>query len=247
MSSPFDLRALSGALPAPRSLTVEEQLEYTRLRQRVEGMTHGFAPTGDPSQQPGADYYGVWAGRDVGIFATWASCSESVTGYPGNGYKKYPNWAAAVDAVTEHLWLKQHRVSTAGFGTRPVASPGTPARISSPSTVSSVTASTRIALSPRTPSRSPRTPSRSPATDPHAMPTPTPIIRAASPQQEYFVVSGKRSASFFVDRAEAAKLASELQQRQELEQFGSSVSFSDALHTLTSAAEDAAERTGAQA
>ncbi|KAJ7061110.1 hypothetical protein C8F01DRAFT_1252749 [Mycena amicta] len=232
-SASFDLRALSNALP----MTVDDQAEYNVLRQRVEQMKHGFPPTGDPVQQPGAEYYGVWAGRDIGVFSNWASCSEAVTGFAANGYKNFPTWTAAVDAVTEHLWLKQKRLSRAGFVAAPIstARPTTPSRgtssVPSTATPSSVSASTRIALSPRTPSRSPATPTR-------AMPTPTPIVRVAASEPEYFVVRGKRSVSFFVDRAEAIGWASELEGRQELENFWCSTRLEDVLHTLASAAQE---------
>ena len=43
-------------------------------------------------------YYVVWKGRKVGIFDSWAACSEQVSGYPGAKYKSFPTETAAEQA-----------------------------------------------------------------------------------------------------------------------------------------------------
>lgn len=43
-------------------------------------------------------YYVVWKGRKVGIFDSWAECSEQVSGYAGAKYKSFPTETAAEQA-----------------------------------------------------------------------------------------------------------------------------------------------------
>ena len=45
-------------------------------------------------------YYGVRAGRDVGIFTTWKECNASVKGYPNAKYKKFATRNEAEEFVT---------------------------------------------------------------------------------------------------------------------------------------------------
>ena len=45
-------------------------------------------------------YYGVRAGRDVGIFTTWNECNASVKGYPNAKYKKFATRNEAEEFVT---------------------------------------------------------------------------------------------------------------------------------------------------
>ncbi len=43
-------------------------------------------------------YYVVWKGKKIGIFDSWAKCSEQVSGYAGAEYKSFPNKTAAEQA-----------------------------------------------------------------------------------------------------------------------------------------------------
>lgn len=43
-------------------------------------------------------YYVVWAGREPGIYADWASCKRQVDKFPGAKYKSFPSKDAAAEA-----------------------------------------------------------------------------------------------------------------------------------------------------
>ncbi|KAJ7073671.1 hypothetical protein C8F01DRAFT_1241970 [Mycena amicta] len=237
--SAFDLSPLSIALPASR--TAAEQREYDRLRQRVQSLAYGYR--GDPSLQTAAKFYAVWEGRDVGIFADWDLCSASVIGYPGNGYKRMRSWDQAVDAVTGYLWVKRHEHSnTTSTGPLPTVpqprgvspTPRPTSSLPSPSTPSSLSASTR--RSHRTPSRPPSTPTRAPAqaNAPRATPNARPL--QPSDTQTFYIITGRCSALFFVDSAEAKEAAFQLEELGELEDFCCTQKLSDALERLNLAA-----------
>lgn len=48
-----------------------------------------------------AKYYVVWAGREPGIYTSWASCAAQVQGVPGSEYKGFATPAEAAAAFAE--------------------------------------------------------------------------------------------------------------------------------------------------
>ncbi|KAJ7049778.1 hypothetical protein C8F01DRAFT_1264806 [Mycena amicta] len=240
--SAFDLSQLSSALPPSR--TAAQQAEYEGLRQRVQSMAYGYR--GPPSGQRGANFYAVWEGREVGIFANWDLCSASVIGYPRNGYQKMRSWDQAVDAVTDYMWAKHNGLSnTASTGPlpsipQPRAVDPTPS-LPSPSTPSSVSRSTHPSF--RTPSSTPSTPTRARAPANPTRTTPTARPLPPSDTQTFYIVAGRHSTLFFIDSDEAKEAAFDLQQRGELEDFCSTPKLLDALERLNLAANVAAAGT----
>ncbi|KAJ7050762.1 hypothetical protein C8F01DRAFT_1263651 [Mycena amicta] len=217
-STPFNLQGLASALPP---LSPTQQSDYARLRRHVENMGHGFY--GDAARHRGGKYYAVWAGRQIGIFADWPSCNASVIGYPSNGYRRYRTWDAAVDAITQYLWdttLKQPRAEPSG----------TEQSLSSESS-----------HSPSTPSKPSSSTVKSPSSPTARRATPTPTRLPPRAPTEYFVVLGKRSTSFFVEEDDAREHAFALQELEELCEFISAESLSDAVDQLKVGAKAAAQ------
>ena len=44
------------------------------------------------------NYYVVWTGRQIGVFASWDECRQQVEGFPGARYKGFPTREAAESA-----------------------------------------------------------------------------------------------------------------------------------------------------
>ena len=44
------------------------------------------------------NYYVVWSGRQIGVFASWDECRQQVEGFPGAKYKGFPTREAAESA-----------------------------------------------------------------------------------------------------------------------------------------------------
>ncbi|NLZ95244.1 MAG: ribonuclease H [Bacteroidales bacterium] len=58
-------------------------------------------------------YYVVWDGRETGVFNSWESCKEQVSGYPGAVYKSFNSEEQAYEAFyedsKEHVGNKKKR------------------------------------------------------------------------------------------------------------------------------------------
>lgn len=46
-------------------------------------------------------YYVVWHGKETGVFDSWDSCKEQITGFPGAKYKSFPNKEQAEKAYAQ--------------------------------------------------------------------------------------------------------------------------------------------------
>jgi ribonuclease HI len=46
------------------------------------------------------NFYTVWSGRQVGVFASWDECRQQVEGFPGAKYKGFPTRESAESAFT---------------------------------------------------------------------------------------------------------------------------------------------------
>ncbi|KAJ7057968.1 hypothetical protein C8F01DRAFT_1085807 [Mycena amicta] len=261
MPPTFDLVALSNALPAGYTMTLEEEQQYNALWENVAKKHYGFQEL--PSRRINGEFYAVWAGIEhIGVYATCSPttrqlCSAAVQGKTKN-FKKFDTWKAAVDAIAEHIWTVDKRYFTAAgpaphalhaavhartvpepLNVQPrtvpqpfAATPSTPTRThttspSTPSSVSrsSVTSSTRIFLAPGTPKKAST-----------AIPMATPLRRRA-PEETVYLVTGKRSASFFLDEDSARTFATSLQELDELVEFSHTTDLAEALEVLKEDAE----------
>ena len=53
------------------------------------------------------NYYTVWSGRQIGVFASWDECRQQVEGFPGAKYKGFPTRESAESAFKSEPDLKK--------------------------------------------------------------------------------------------------------------------------------------------
>ena len=58
------------------------------------------------------NYYVVWIGRQIGVFASWDECRQQVEGFPGARYKGFPTRESAESAFKNELDFGKTAVET---------------------------------------------------------------------------------------------------------------------------------------
>ncbi|CAI5441993.1 unnamed protein product [Caenorhabditis angaria] len=76
----------------------------------------------------GGDFYAVARGKSVGIYRSWADCSEQVKGFQNARFKKFPTESEARKFIADNLSVPGGGASTSNFSSKNVANSGRPAK-----------------------------------------------------------------------------------------------------------------------